>query len=76
MSHIWKAYFDVFGLAANYSEPTDQRLSEQTTIETFLKIQLAQNIAFTPSFQLLINPALNPQHDRIQVYGLRFRVTL
>ena len=76
VSHIWKAYFDVFGWAVNYAEPTDQQLSEQTTMEMFLKIQLAQNIAFTPSFQLLINPALNPQQDHIQIYGLRFRVTL
>ena len=76
VGHIWKAYFDVFGWAVNYAEPTDQQLSDQTTMETFLKIQLAQNIAFTPSFQLLINPALNPQQDHIQIYGLRFRVTL
>lgn len=76
VSHIWKAYFDVFGLAANYSEPVDQRLSSQTTVEAFLKIQLAQNIAITPSLQMLINPALNPQQDTIQIYGLRLRVTL
>ncbi len=76
VSHIWKAYFDVFGIAANYSEPVDQKLSNQTTVETFLKIQLAQNIAITPSFQLLINPALNSQQDTIQIYGLRLRVTL
>ncbi len=76
VSHIWKAYFDVFGWAINYSEPVNQQLRNQTTMETFLKIQLAQNIAFTPSFQFLINPALNPWQDQIQVYGLRFRVTL
>lgn len=76
VSHIWQAYFDVFGLAFNYSVPVDQKLSEQTTIETFLKIRLAQNIAVTPSFQLLINPALNPQQDHIEIFGLRVRVTL
>jgi len=76
VSHIWKAYFDVFGWAINYSEPVNQQLRNQTTMETFIKIQLAQNIAFTPSFQLLINPALNPQQDHIQIVGLRFRVTL
>jgi len=76
VSHIWKAYFDVFGWAVNYSEPVNQQLRNQTTMETFLKIQLAQNIAFTPSFQLLVNPALNSQQDHIQIVGLRFRVTL
>ena len=76
ISHIWKAYLDGFGWAVNYSEPVNEKLREQTTMETFLRIQLAQNIAITPSFQLLINPALNPQQDHIQIYGLRFRVTL
>jgi len=76
VSHIWKAYLDVFGLAVNYSEPVDESLREQTTMETFLKIKLAQNIAITPSFQWLINPALNPKQDDIQIYGLRVRITL
>jgi len=76
VSHIWKAYFDVFGLAVNYSEPEDVSLRNQTTMETFLKIQLAQNIAVTPSFQWLINPALNAQHDHVEIVGLRLRITL
>ena len=75
-SHIWKAYLDVFGLAVNYSEPVDESLREQTTMETFLKVKLAQNIAITPSFQWLIHPALNPQQDHLQIYGLRVRITL
>jgi len=76
VSYIWKAYFDVFGFAVNYSEPVDERLREQTTMETFLKIQLANNIAVTPSYQLLLNPALNLQEDTIQIVGLRLRITL
>lgn len=76
VNHLWKAYLDGFGLAVNYSEPVDEKLREQTTMETFLRVQLAQNIAITPSFQFLINPALNPQQDHIQIYGLRFRITL
>ena len=75
-AHIWKAYLDVFGFAANYSQPVNENLREQTTVEAFLKVKLAQNIAITPSFQLLINPALNPQQDHIQIYGLRVRITL
>jgi len=75
-NHIWKAYFDTFGLAINYGEPADDQLRDQTSIETYLKIKLTQNITITPSYQILINPALNQQHDHIQVVGLRFRVTL
>jgi porin len=75
-AHIWKAYLDVFGFAANYSEPVDEKLREQTTMETFIKIKLAQNIAITPSFQWLINPALNQKQDDIKIFGLRVRITL
>lgn len=74
--YIGPAYFDVFGWAVNYSQPVDPLLSDQTTMEAFLKIQLTQNIAVTPSFQWLINPALNPQQEQIQVYGLRLRLVL
>ena len=76
VSHIWKAYFDVFGFAVNYSELVDESLRDQTTMETFLNIQLANNIAVTPSYQLLLNPALNFQGDYIQIFGLRLRITL
>jgi hypothetical protein len=30
----------------------------------------------TPSLQLIVNPALNPEHDEIWVFGLRVKGTL
>jgi porin len=66
---------DLVGLSANYGSPPDGSLSNQTTIEAFWRIQFAQNLAITPSLQFLLDSALNPDDDRIWVYGMRFRLT-
>ena len=50
IGHIWKSYLDMFGWALNYAEPVDQALTDQTTMEMFIKIQLAQNVAITRRF--------------------------
>jgi porin len=50
-------------------------LSEQTTIEAFWNIQLAQNLAVTPDVQLLLDPALNPEESSVWVFGLQARLT-
>ena len=44
--------------------------------EFFYRVQFAQNLAITPSLQLLKDPALNPVHDTVWVWGIRFRLTL
>ena len=65
---------DVVGLSVNYGRPPDASLSSQTTIEAFWRIQLAQNFAVTPSLQLLLDPALNPEQDQTWVFGFRTRL--
>ncbi|MHC4711900.1 MAG: carbohydrate porin [Planctomycetota bacterium] len=66
---------DLTGLALNWGNPADSSLRDQTTAELFYRLQLAQNLAITPSVQLLIDPALNPDEDLIWVFGLRTRLT-
>ena len=67
---------DLIGLGANWGKPSDESLREQWTGELFYRLQLAQNLAITPSVQFLIDPALNPDEDRIWVFGLRARLAL
>ena len=67
---------DTAGIGANWGDPSDDTLREQYTGELFYRIQLAQNIAITPSVQLLFDPALNPEEDTIWIGGVRARVTL
>lgn len=67
---------DLIGLAANHGSPPDNSLRDQTSVEAFWRFQFSENMAITPSVQLLKDPALNPDDDTIWVWGLRFRLTL
>ena len=66
---------DVAGLGVNWGDPPSDALREQTTIEAFWNFQFAQNFAITPSFQLLLDPALNEEDDQVWVTSLRARLT-
>jgi porin len=66
---------DLVGLSAAWGKPPDDSLREQTTIETFWRFQFAQNLAISPNVQLLLNPSLNPEQDKVWVIGLRTRLT-
>jgi porin len=67
---------DVIGLSVNHGSPPDDSLRDQTTIEAFWRFQFSQGLAITPSVQLLLDPALNPNEDTIWVWSLRFRLNL
>jgi porin len=67
---------DLAGAAINYGELAAEGLDSQTTTEIFYRLQLARNLAITPSIQLLQDPALNDDDDSIILYGLRLRLTL
>lgn len=65
---------DLVGVGANWGNPSDTSLRHQYTGELFYRVQLAQNLAITPSIQWLIDPALNPDENMITVFGLRARM--
>ena len=67
---------DLLGVAYNDSELAAPGLDDQSTLEAFYRIQIAQNFAITPSIQILSDPALNPDEDEITVISLRLRLTL
>ncbi|MDV7146000.1 carbohydrate porin [Tropicimonas sp. TH_r6] len=64
---------DLMGAAVNWGQPSDDTLEAQTTSEIFYRLQLAENLAITPSIQFIDNPALNPEEDNITIFGLRTR---
>ena len=65
---------DLIGFAVNWSRPSTSS-DDQYVAELFYRLQLAQNLAITPSVQLVVDPALNPDEDVVGVFGLRARVT-
>ncbi len=67
---------DLLGLGFNWGDPSDDALRDQYSTELFYRFQFSQNLAFTPSVQLIIDPALNPDEEQIWIFGLRMRLTL
>ena len=67
---------DLLGLAVNWGRPPQADLDAQTTGEFFYRLQLSENLAITPSVQLLSDPALNPEDDTVWLGSLRIRLTL
>jgi porin len=71
----------VIGLAANWGQPNESTygssdLRDQYTFELFGRVQIAQELAVTPTLQWLVNPALNPGVGSTGVFGLRGRFAL
>ena len=71
---------DQLGVAANWGQPNEDSfgpdLDNQTVFEAYYRWQLTEQFAITPDIQYLIDPALNPEHDSLWVFGLRARLAL
>jgi porin len=71
---------DQIGVAANWGQPNEDSfgpdLKDQYVLEAYYRWQLTEQIAITPDIQYLIDPALNPEHDKLWVFGLRARLAL
>ena len=71
---------DLLGVGFNWGQPNedtfDPGLRDQYTFEVFYRWQLTPRLAISPDLQLLVNPALDPDQDRIWVFGFRVRLAL
>ena len=67
---------DLLGFGFNWGDPSDDTFRDQYSTELFYRFQFSQNLALTPSVQLLIDPALNLAEDQIWVFGIRARLSL
>ena len=67
-------------MAVNWGRPNRDTFGpgrdDQWALEIFYRWQVLREIAVTPSVQLLIDPALNPDESAIWVLGLRLRYAL
>jgi len=67
---------DLIGLGFNWGDPSNSALRDQYWNELFYRFQFSQNLALTPSVELLIDPALHPDEDQIWAVSLRVRLSL
>jgi porin len=64
---------DTLGLATSWGSPPDKSLRNQVTSEVFYRVQVTQNLTFTPSIQLTYKPSLTLEKDWVFIPGLRMR---
>jgi carbohydrate-selective porin OprB len=66
---------DILGFGLGWGDPPNPDFQEQITSEIFYRFQFLDNIALTPSVQMIKNPASNPEETTVWVAGLRLRLT-
>lgn len=75
--HQRKEGKNLLGFGINWGRPNQDTFpgnpGNQFTSELFYRWQATPNFQLTPSVQVLVDPALNPQEDVIAVFGLRGR---
>lgn len=64
---------DTLGIATSWGSPPEKELRDQITSEVFYRVQLTQNITFTPSIQLTYHPSYSLETRWLAVPGLRMR---
>ena len=68
----------LLGVGLNWGRPNEDtfgtKLDDQYTTEVFYRWRIMQDFSLTPSIQLIVDPALNPDDDFIAVFGLRTQI--
>ncbi|TNF51499.1 MAG: hypothetical protein EP304_00515 [Deltaproteobacteria bacterium] len=76
INEIFGQAYDRIGIGYTWSDPANHRLNQQSTIDSFYRVQLTPEIQFGPTFQVIIDPVRNPEEDTIYVWGIRGRIAL
>ncbi|WP_282022335.1 carbohydrate porin [Ruegeria faecimaris] len=64
---------DLAGLGLDWAEARGID-GDQFTLEAFYRFSIAPGLQITPSVQFISDPLLNPDQDRITLFGLRTRI--
>jgi len=67
---------DVLGIGLSWGRPSAKGLDDQYASELFYRVQVLPNVAITPSVQMILNPARNPDKNAMAVFGIRGRIAL
>jgi porin len=65
---------DTLGIASSWGSPPDKSLRNQITSEIFYRVQLTQNLTFTPSLQATYKPSFTLEKTWVMIPGLRMRL--
>ncbi len=65
---------DRIGVGYTWSDPADQALDDQSTIDAYYRVQVTPEIAVSPTLQVIFDPVRNPDEDTVYVWGIRSRI--
>lgn len=65
---------DWFGAGFMWQDPSDNTRADDYGMEMFWRLQLTENIQFTPDVQLYFDPSRNPNRDIEAAFGLRLGI--
>ena len=78
LGYHWGTNNSLFAIGINWGQPNEDTfgpgLKDQTSIEMFSRLQVAQNFQLTPALHYMRNPALNTEANHSWVVALRARV--
>ena len=60
-----------WSLGLGWANPVVEHDEDETVVETSYKFQLTRGFSLLPNVQLLLDPASNPDEDKVWVLGLR-----
>jgi len=67
---------DVFGVAGAWGKPSNHDLDDQFSAEVFYRMQVSPDNQFTVGYQLIIDPANQPNDDLVGVFEVRWRIAM
>jgi porin len=66
---------DLLGVAYNWAQVAVSGVDGDSNLEIFYRFPIFPQVDTTVSYQLIINPALDPSNDNASVFSLRLRTT-
>jgi hypothetical protein len=77
LAHAWFFQsYDMLGIGLNYTRSTLDGSRAQLLADVFYRYTWSVALAITPTFKMVMNPALNPDKDVIFYYGIRTRISM
>ncbi len=67
---------DRIGIGYTWSDPVDNKLDSESVVDAYYRVQLTPEIQVGPTFELIFDPARNPDEDTVFVWGFRARVAI
>jgi porin len=65
---------DRIGVGYTWSDPANRALDDQSTIDSYYRVQVTPEIQVGPTLQVIFDPVRNQDKDTVSVWGIRTRI--